>query len=430
MTPNRLSRFLVLATLVALAMGRPGVAAAAAKVHLTFAMWSDSGPAEIDAQKALLQKYMAANPNVEIELYTHGWVGYHPQLLAMAAGEVTPDVMVIQRTYLPGFVEQGIVQPIDPWLAKESPEFRRDIVELVSGTYKNKVYGIPIWGGPSLVEYNADMFEEAGIPQPIDLAKRNAWTWDVFVEFGRKITRDLNGDGVIDRYMLPQLSTSEQDWYVKFRTFGADVVTADGRPFTNMDAIQKALDFWSGLSLKQHIAPPGSRGTVDVDSFLKGRQTAVAYTWVSGIPNHFQMVNRTFRFEVTTPPAGPNGEFALVGGCPVAISAKTPYAQEAYRFARWYAMESGAWKLRGFPSSWNDLRDEYRSHLATMISWPEAVMKAMSGPISMEPGIGIHRDDLKRGWYETLNLLAKGTISPYEAATRIVEHTRKVLSGQ
>lgn len=393
------------------------------KVKLQFAMWiGGSNPDEYQQQMALLEEYMAMNPHVEIELYYQGFSGYHEKLLTMAAGGVLPDVMTVSRITLPSFVEQGLLRPIDPWLEQEPQEFRDDILELVSGTYKGHVYGIPIWGGPIVAEYNADLFVQAGLAEPKDLAQRNEWTWDVFVDYGKKITQDFNGDGIRDQFMHARLGTRAADWYIKLRTFGGDVLTPDGRPFTDIGAIERGLAFYQSLAHEHQITPL----TGESSGFIAGTE-AVYFTWISDAPNHYRGVGDKFRHELATPPTGPAGKFGLVGGVPVAISATTKHPEEAYKFARWYAMESGHWRIRGTPPGRQEMATDYRDYLATMFSWPEAVVEAMTGPVSMEPGVGPYYDELNRGWNVVLGEVARGEIAPREGAVRIIEHTQKTL---
>jgi ABC-type glycerol-3-phosphate transport system substrate-binding protein len=113
----------------------------------------------------------------------------------------------------------------------------------------------------------------------------------------------------------------------------------------------------------------------------------------------------------------------------VAVSSTTPYAEEAYKFARWWAQESGQWKVSSVPTTWTDIKREYRAHLAEMYSWPDAVAEMMAGPTTMEPGVGAHYDELNDGWTKVLSAVAANQMAPREAAQRLVEHTTAVLKG-
>lgn len=400
------------------------VMSAAETIKLQFSMWIDgASPGEIAAQQALVAKYSEINPHVEVELYYQGWGGYHDKLLAMAAGGLAPDIIALSRLHVPNFAEHGIIQPIDPWFSQESDDFKSNIFEVLSGTYKGQLYGIPIWGGPTVAEYNADLFERAGLAQPMHLAQQGEWTWDAFVEMGKKITQDVNGDGINDVFMHARIGSRAADWYIKMRSLGADIMTPDGKASTDIGGIENALEFWSSFAHEHRIAPVGSG---ESSSFVAGTE-AVYFTWISDVPNHYARATPNFRMELTTPPTGPAGQFTLVGGVPLTISSNTKHPEEAYKFARWYAMESGHWEIRGMPTNLQELATDYHSYLASMVSWPEAVMYAMSGTFSMEPGVGMHFNELNKAWNETLSAVANGTMAPREGAIRMVQSTQRIV---
>lgn len=408
----------VLAIVLALSSG-----AAAEKIKLQFSMWIDSAsPGEVERQQELIAKYMELNPDVEIELYYQGWSGYHDKLLTMALAGVAPDVMAISRLHVPNFAARGLIQPIDPWFGQESEEFKANIFETLSGTFNGKLYGIPIWGGPIVVEYNADLFERAGLAQPLVLAQQSDWTWDVFVEYGKKITQDVNGDGIRDIFMHARLGTRAADWYIKVRSFGGEVITPDGKAATDVAALERGLAFYASLAHEHRITPVGSESS----AFVAGTE-AMYFTWISDVPVHYARAQGKFRFEITAPPKGPAGQFTIAGGVPLTIAANTPYPEEAYKFARWYAMESGHWKIRGMPTNLQELATEYRDYLLTMVSWPEAIMAAMSGSYSMEPGVGPYFNELNAAWNQILSAVANGTMAPREGAIRIIQSTQQIL---
>ena len=66
------------------------------------------------------------------------------------------------------------------------------------------------------------------------------------------------------------------------------------------------------------------------------------------------------------------------------------------------------------PSNLEYLATEYRSYLLTMVDWPEAVMEAMSGTYSMEPGVGPIQP-AKLRLESDHRPVANGTMAPREA---------------
>jgi arabinosaccharide transport system substrate-binding protein len=61
---------------------------------------------------------------------------------------------------------------------------------------EGRVYALPHDVHPVMLAYRRDLVEALGIDV------RTLDTWDKFVEAGRRVTRDTDGDGTIDRYMI------------------------------------------------------------------------------------------------------------------------------------------------------------------------------------------------------------------------------------
>ncbi|MCL2191224.1 MAG: extracellular solute-binding protein [Treponema sp.] len=81
-------------------------------------------------------------------------------------------------------------------------------------TFGGRSYAIGIGYGDSLqasvVFFNKRLFREAGLdPElPYNMQRNRTWTWDNFLPIARQLTRDLDGDGIIDTWAMPaDLST-------------------------------------------------------------------------------------------------------------------------------------------------------------------------------------------------------------------------------
>lgn len=394
-----------------------------AQTNLQVAMWINDMQ-EIEETQTLLDGYMKANPGVKLELIQQPWSGYHDKMIALAAGGVTPDVMVLSRAYLPAFANNGIIRPVEQWLARENFDVKRDVTEMASGAWNGHQYGIPIWGGPAVMVYNTDMFELMGLPLPSQLSARKDWSWDRLIEVGRKLTRDTNGDGSIDVFALSAPSTWEPCWYTPIRVHGGDVIRGNRAVIDSPEA-QRGLQLLSDLRWAYHITPqPGEPGGYEAGTIAMG------YAWMSEAPNLAKRVGTSFRPDLVTMPTGPAGSFHVAGGCPVTVSSTTPYPEEAYRFAVWFAMFSDEWKLRGIPASMSTVRREYRTYLAQFFTSPDVAIEALSGPTAVEPSIHLKRTELLSGWEPILNSLFAGTISVKETCEQMARHIQATLDAR
>src|SRR5690606_4187405 len=76
-----------------------------------------------------------------------------------------------------------------------------DLNELVPGTVKPAMEGdkllalsIESWVPlTAMAAYNITLFREAGIEPPSP-----EWTWEDFIAYDKRMTRDVNGDGTVD----------------------------------------------------------------------------------------------------------------------------------------------------------------------------------------------------------------------------------------
>ena len=97
-------------------------------------------------------------------------------------------------------------------------------------SYEGRLYALPLSTVVSMYYYNKQQFAERGIVAP-----NSSWSWEKegIVEL-KKLSMDLNGDGVLDRWGLG-LSTEEP----AERSIRSSIPQAADRCLT-----KKAQDFW------------------------------------------------------------------------------------------------------------------------------------------------------------------------------------------
>lgn len=90
----------------------------------------------------------------------------------------TVDCAYTSRNAL-SFIDRGLLQPFDPFLATDSEFDRSDIPDVLwsSVTRDGQIYALPMTLMPLMVWYNPTTFEEAGVPLP-----QNGWTISEFLD--------------------------------------------------------------------------------------------------------------------------------------------------------------------------------------------------------------------------------------------------------
>jgi arabinosaccharide transport system substrate-binding protein len=88
---------------------------------------------------------------------------------------------------------------------------------------RGRIFGLPHDVHPVMLCYRRDIVAQLGV----DVNRIR--TWDDFARMGRTVTKDLDGDGVPDRYALELSATSDQQLSVLARQRGTGLFDADGR---------------------------------------------------------------------------------------------------------------------------------------------------------------------------------------------------------
>jgi arabinosaccharide transport system substrate-binding protein len=119
---------------------------------------------------------------------------------AMLAGTEVPDMAELVENSLSFFArgprkDIGLLDLTDR--LKDSGLDQRLVLSRLSlWSSDGRVYALPHDVHPVMLAYRRDLVEKLGI----DVTQLD--TWDKFVETGRRVTRDNDGDGTIDQYMI------------------------------------------------------------------------------------------------------------------------------------------------------------------------------------------------------------------------------------
>ena len=230
-----------------------GAVAAQAKTKITVLLYDTRQQAENEDAVA---RFNRDHPDVEAELL---WVPSGQgltKLRTMVAGGVPPDIYVSDGSNSMfatlGLVE-GILIDLTPYVEANAAHFKDwfpGILEM--GQLLGKQWGIPMQNLNTYATfYNIDHFNEVGLPMPT-----NSWTWSDFRNIALKLTRDINGDGRIDRFAY------YEDWYT-WRSWlenaGGTVFDPTGRKIVfDSEASRAGLQFLYQLRWIDHVLPqPG-----------------------------------------------------------------------------------------------------------------------------------------------------------------------------
>jgi multiple sugar transport system substrate-binding protein len=184
--------FGVMACAVAFGSGQ----AAKENVKLTFWIYGGS-EANIKLQHQYVDKWNAAHPEAQVTATDQVWdtVMQHFQTAAMAGS--LPDVARVHAMMVNSMgAKGGYLEPIDSF-----SDWAKVKALYVPGLIDSTKFAGHYWGFPDTTIIfamlaNKGVFDKAGVAKPDD----TKWTWKEWQEICKKLTKDLNGDGVVDQY--------------------------------------------------------------------------------------------------------------------------------------------------------------------------------------------------------------------------------------
>lgn len=138
-----------------------------------------------------IEEFQKAYPDITVQWENFG-VHYDKAQTALAAGSGLPDVLMVEYTFAPQYMDLGAFQPINQWLDEENFTELFGEPALKWCALDGEIYGTPQDSGALALFYRKDIFDEYDLKVPE--------TWEEFGEQARKL-RSQNPD--IDFITVP-----------------------------------------------------------------------------------------------------------------------------------------------------------------------------------------------------------------------------------
>lgn len=220
-----------------------------------------------------------------------GWGEYEELFMtSVMAGDPLAELFIMG----PGFAAQplakGLFYPLSDLdaLDFDNPKWNQMVIENL--TLNGKVYGMTATQHlepKDFVFFNKRMLAEAGIDpdEPYDLQLSGEWTWDKFLEYCQKLTRDTDGDGVIDTYAIKAFDQEFIDGLV-FSNNGRYVTKDENGLFKNVSMepnVLEAMQFFRKIHTEGYVTPSPEGANWDwfVTAFHDGHAAMIIREWYS-----------------------------------------------------------------------------------------------------------------------------------------------------
>lgn len=237
--------------------------------------------------------------------------------IRVMAGDSAYDLWHVQNKI--GYFElvsAGAALPMGDLLPTEYYENLPPTLRMTEDALKfgGKYYGIgtmdhnPTYGFQNdliFVAYNKTLLEREGIEDIHELYLNDEWTWDKVTEIGRKVTRDIDGDGEIDQYGISDvrpwdLAIANDAALTKLDADGRVVYAGDEPAY--IEAINQYLDWWHN----DQIAFPTRNNQDSLSKFVNGEAAFFFYVPVFRLPDLMEQMSDEWGFVPF--PKGPNAD--------------------------------------------------------------------------------------------------------------------------
>jgi multiple sugar transport system substrate-binding protein len=212
----------------------------------------------------------------------------------------------------PTFAKAGVIEDLASTLNASKDYDFADFSKPSLGlwTSGSKVFGVPFSTSPFVIFFNKDMFDKAGLEDPIALAAKGQWNMMTFRDVAKKLTaanskfgfefKDGQGyDSRIMHALMPPI-----------RAFGGDVWVNGECGFDKPQAIAAVQLLHDMVYKDKSIVPPGEQG-----DYFSGN----AAMTINQISRASLMPKAGFKWGIAPLPTGPGGESPVIGQAGIVV---------------------------------------------------------------------------------------------------------------
>ncbi len=301
-----------------------------AKTTIEVAVFPDLDKAYI----TLISNFMKDNPDIAVKMRVNGYGDHHSALTTqIASGAGAPDVAAIEISFLGqlgagGGFENLMAEPYN------AGKYQKDTIRFAwvqASTDAKNLVAMPVDIGPGCMFYRVDILKKFGIDY------RTIKDIDTLYAVGKKVTKDFNGDGKPDQWMI---GDDGDIFNLILRSDSTRFFDAKGNPVLNRPLVRTAaiwqkkfhdaglsgkIGSWSQEWFASLAAEPGKGAVVCQPSGA----------WLAGHLQNWMATNQFGNWRVANLPAlkkGGKPMYVSWGGSFLAIPRSSKNKLAAWRF--------------------------------------------------------------------------------------------------
>ena len=264
MPMNRLARTIAGGAAV-LALGTTGFALPTMAETLKFISWQVDEQGVGDWWAAAIDEFERTHEGVKIEFTKVARNDYADTMTTLFASGSPPEIVHLASFEYQSFAENGWLENLDPWVEKAGLD-----LEGWAGQEKcrwnDETACIMLLYFGFIMAYNQQLLDDAGVAVPT--------TWDDYLDAARKLTRDIDGDGIVDVYGTSHQTTAGNQYTTEMLNYvldaGAYWTDAEGRPAMNTPEMIEALTRWKTV-LQEGLTPLDLSASDVRQLFIEGK---------------------------------------------------------------------------------------------------------------------------------------------------------------
>lgn len=200
------------------------------KTQLNILWWGSQTRHELTTQ--MLEKFQEENPDIEVVMDYSDWDGYWTKLPAQVAGGQTPDVFQMDYAKLAQYVENGVMAPLDDYVADGSLDLSNVAQSVIdSGSIDGKLYAVSTGTNAPVMLYRKDILDDLGIELPMNP------TMSEYTDISKKV---YEATGLRDTFVT---SCSADTLRFRLRNYGMNLYNDDASAL-GFDDPKYIVDMW------------------------------------------------------------------------------------------------------------------------------------------------------------------------------------------
>jgi multiple sugar transport system substrate-binding protein len=290
-------------------------------------------------EEKVIAPFEQAHPNIAVRLESAPYGLYVSKVMtSIASGAKVADLMFAEDWFGQELIHRSYARNLMPLAQRDLvlDDFYQDAFQEWRGVAQkpDELFGFPAAVGLTVLFYNKDPFDAAGIPYP-----DTNWTYDDLVRVGKQLTVDRDADGVPDQWGL-SLDVQYTGLETIVYSLGGRMLTPDlSRAILTEPATLSAFTFIRDLFDKYRIASFSTSIITPWESFLS-RKAAMNFI---GSHGSMDLLGSGMRWDLTMPPKSKDGRrFSRRFSMAFMIPQNSDHPAEAWELLKWILTKSPA----------------------------------------------------------------------------------------